>query len=769
MLSAIDCWKDLPIFLARDYLFQRNGVGPVLERDENLIISMIEKQLPKPEQKQEEAKKANPKQKKTEPEVSKETEGDVQTGTFEQYFLKLSNQTHQKFVDLIKPIAFEYSNQLVEACLLIWLEKKELTKKVSVQKSLIKLIQILCSMELPTFKFLQAINVFIDNYKYAIPRVKTKQTVKLELPECQRESLIFHFVYTFMAHNLQWYFKSEDYVPIYKNLQKFMKNFMYSRHPPSIIWLLEILYIFSNKYVPIDAYRDDKNLKNEFTELTDHLVQNCALVLSGELNVQFEKDYSLVFCFPPSVHEYIKAYDLSQRQENEGERLSKILNWHEKTDNHLMHQNTITNVKRFTNQAPRIKSDKLSMFLRSLMNHYLPSQNDVLPPQLREQFFQFFATVTFKNIIFLLLHNILLSTSVDKITSNLYVIVDVVLNIIQSKKRKSNQEIVECSTDLLANLMEKASNYIVKTYRKDINELFFADDFFNTSARMLGNWKTIINLYINHERNELIEDIFVKWNTSAGMFTSKEFETKEKSVAIKRVAFLLFASPPDRYIDKIDSLLKKMTENFKNPNLDKTVKIQLLLLCRVLLIRLSEENLAESLRKLWPNLLTELIAIFEAPRDKDDHLAPQIVLEALKLVEQLSLLNLEDFQISQWIFFLDHFNITYTGKEPEQEQVSNFKSFQPMIAQFIDDDGVFSLTQQQVILPSTGELVKNKSKITVEQNNDESLIDEETLMMYARVVQTQIGINNQERTVLDVEETELQIESDFIVVTSQQN
>lgn len=49
MLSAIDCWKDLPIFLARDYLFQRNGVGPVLERDENLIISMIEKQLPKPE------------------------------------------------------------------------------------------------------------------------------------------------------------------------------------------------------------------------------------------------------------------------------------------------------------------------------------------------------------------------------------------------------------------------------------------------------------------------------------------------------------------------------------------------------------------------------------------------------------------------------------------------------------------------------------------------------------------------------------------------
>lgn len=35
---------------------------------------------------------------------------------------------------------------------------------------------------------------------------------------------------------------------------------------------MEILYIFSNKYVPIDAYWDDKNLKNDFTELTDLLV-----------------------------------------------------------------------------------------------------------------------------------------------------------------------------------------------------------------------------------------------------------------------------------------------------------------------------------------------------------------------------------------------------------------------------------------------------------------------------------------------------------------
>lgn len=116
-----------------------------------------------------------------------------------------------------------------------------------------------------------------------------------------------------MLHNIQWYFKQEDYVLIYKNLHKFMRSFMHSRHPASIIWLLEILYIFSNKYVPIDAYRDDKNLKNEFAELTEHLVKNCAAVLSGDLNIQFDKNYSLIFCLPPSVHEYIKSFELARR------------------------------------------------------------------------------------------------------------------------------------------------------------------------------------------------------------------------------------------------------------------------------------------------------------------------------------------------------------------------------------------------------------------------------------------------------------------------
>lgn len=64
-------------------------------------------------------------------------------------------------------------------------------------------------------------------------------------------------------------------------------------------------------------------------------------------------------------------------------------------------------------------------------------------------------------------------------------------------------------------------------------------------------------------------------------------------------------------------------------------------------------------------------------------------------------------------------------------------------------------------IASNGDLVKNKSKIqiTTGEGNQE---EEDTLFELAWVIQTQAGINNQERTILDVQETEGVIEADFI-------
>mmetsp|Transcript_34520 Transcript_34520/g.39949 ORF Transcript_34520/g.39949 Transcript_34520/m.39949 type:complete len:307 (-) Transcript_34520:102-1022(-) len=244
--------------------------------------------------------------------------------------------------------------------------------------------------------------------------------------------------------------------------------------------------------------------------------------------------------------------------------------------------------------------------------------------------------------------------------------------------------------------MEKAHHILVKSYRKQISEIFFSDYFFDASSRALNKWSIIINLYMNYEKNDLIDDIISKWNTSAGMFTSKLYETKQKCTAIKRVAFLLYSSEVDKYIDKIDLLLKKMTENFKMSHLDFKVRIQLLLLCRIILLRLSHENLIESLRKLWPNLLNELISILEMPLTENED-AGALLGEALKLIEILCLLHVEDFQLNQWIFLLDSYNIVRaTFSQEERLEILNEASpdhFSPYIVQLFDKESCFDFVQ----------------------------------------------------------------------------
>lgn len=91
----------------------------------------------------------------------------------------------------------------------------------------------------------------------------------------------------------------------------------------------------------------------------------------------------------------------------------------------------------------------------------------------------------------------------------------------------------------------------------------------------------------------------------------------------------------------------------------------------MLLIRLSLQTLTEALRKLWPHLLNELISVFEARTNENginDRENTDLIIEAIKLVELLASLNIEDFQMNQWIFLIDGYGMKEIQKD---DQVKN--------------------------------------------------------------------------------------------------
>lgn len=567
--------------------------------------------------------KKNKRKKKKKESINKNKGLDEIIGSLKAYIASEANPTQLMLINILKPIAFCYPNQILQVILTIWIRKEDI-QNLNVNLCLIKLIQILTALELPLYAVIGALNYNIEKLEFASKKVATKKKVVLEKEECQKESLIFFFLYTYLLHNLQFYFKTEDDTKTYRLFLKFLKYFQYSRHPTTICWMLETLYILSQKFSPKEAYNSEKKIKKDYQDLMQMLTENVARIISDDLNIGFSPKYCLTFVYPPSMYEHLKAWTVlisEDKKTGEGITISQFLGTHIHTIkptsggyaklNKFSRETALMNElleedKRLLESDTK---DNIVIFVRDLLQSQNIDSSDLrLPPNFLQTFFSYYTVQTMKNLFFSLLHNVLLSSSQEKVVYNLDTIVGVIIHILQRKKDHP-PVLTDIVTELFAGLMKNADAILVKTYRKQISEIYFSDYFFDASSRALNKWKTIIEYYMNHERNDLMEDIISKWNTSAGMFTSKLYETKQKCIAIKRVAFLLYSSTTDHYLDKIDLLLLKMTENFKMNHLDSKVRIELLLLCRIILLRLSPENLIESLRKLWPNLLNELISI----------------------------------------------------------------------------------------------------------------------------------------------------------------
>ena len=66
---------------------------------------------------------------------------------------------------------------------------------------------------------------------------------------------------------------------------------------------------------------------------------------------------------------------------------------------------------------------------------------------------------------------------------------------------------------------------------------------------------------------------------------------------------------------------------------------------------MSLNTLNEVFRKIWPTLITLIMSIFAKAKENKGNL--KVMLEALKLLELISIKNIEEFYLYQWIFIYD--------------------------------------------------------------------------------------------------------------------
>mmetsp|Transcript_19081 Transcript_19081/g.21402 ORF Transcript_19081/g.21402 Transcript_19081/m.21402 type:complete len:181 (+) Transcript_19081:292-834(+) len=162
-----------------------------------------------------------------------------------------------------------------------------------------------------------------------------------------------------------------------------------------------------------------------------------------------------------------------------------------------------------------------------------------------------------------------------------------------------------------------------------------------------------------------------------------------------------------------------------------------------------------------------------------------LTLEALKLIEILSLLNLEDFQLNQWIFLMDSYNIvrsSFGEAEMEKAKVkSDVKYFQPYVIPLMDGNSEFDFLELKETsfaeenYESPNEEVKESKSYRISRGSKKYGIVEMshvasecttpevlTITQKAETMQVKAGTRCTEMTRLDWANAEQVIEKDFI-------
>lgn len=226
---------------------------------------------------------------------------------------------------------------------------------------------------------------------------------------------------------------------------------------------------------------------------------------------------------------------------------------------------------------------------------------------------------------------------------------------------------IEFITEFFATIVERTHSIdseLIKPYRREIIDIFNNENFFKVSLLNLKQWQKIMKYFIDGKPEEILAEQMQLWNFQGGLFANTNTVIAQKCYAMKRIAFLIFSCENDDFASQLDMLMKKMIEVFKQKQKnDLKQRLFLFFLTRVMLIRLSFQALTDALRKLWPHLLNELISVFEVKDEALDKDNTELTIEAIKLVELLSSLNIEDFQMNQWIFLIDGYGMKLETKQ----------------------------------------------------------------------------------------------------------
>ena len=329
----------------------------------------------------------------------------------------------------------------------------------------------------------------------------------------------------------------------------------------------------------------------------------------------------------------------------------------------------------------------------------------------------------------------------------------------QSIKDDDNLFFAEFSSDFLVSLMTNMPEILTKIGKDIFISYLNGPSFFSTTPKILRNWKEIIKMSVK-QYPDLLSDLI---KTIGGGFLSIGSSDEDKIKTLRRISFIIYSCKRDTFAKEFEVIKSKVKDLLGSDNKNNKLKDEIFLMMRVLFLKFDHDGVMKMIRDLWPIIFTELIQNIENPvRNKD----LDLVIESFKFIELLSLANVEEFCLYQWIFILDTYNMNNLDYRVPKSFLhilfddEHRKVFKPITVNFLYKKKMFDKIDDDLLKINAG---KSELYIYPKKNDENDLLQGVIKFFYS------IGDMNSYKVPVKFEQIEDIIEKDFIDIIDLKN
>ena len=651
----------------------------------------------------------------------------------------------------------------------------------------LSIIELLISMDIPLDVILFCVNAILQKNKIfnktKYNKNNAEKCYETNLNQSIEEAKYFHFIYSYLLINPNIYTKEEnenDIIEIWKEINNILNNAISNtKILYSFCWMYEIIQLASNKFglYNIDNREVKNGIESIFSIITNKLLD---AIFSDKFDSKYVKMSSLVLPFLPHIYNNIvkilykndNLYQKNLEGSNRNKKNKSSKNQGNKNDFNLFlskaNSSPIENklslkkrIKTSIGPSQTFQADILSKFnsmsniIYSFYMKYInnvklssPYNNEKNPklmdPKILNEDYKHLAFITLKENFYSITKN-LFDDNLNICKKYYADIINKSLNYLKTAEASDFK--AEIASDFLVDLMESTPKNITACSKAALMEYINSNSLFKVTPRELHKWRIIISQLREYYPDILVD--LIKDMQDKNIFVKKSEEDKKR--ILRRVSFVIYSCEKDKF-DKnfglIKSKAKELLSEYTNNN---SLEDEIFLIMRMLFLRFSHDGVMQMIRDLWPIIFTELIQnIKNGAKTRKNNL----LLESLKFVELLSLVNIEEFSLYQWIFMIDTFDMDDLDIKNDlsliKKLISNKEEiFMPLIL------GVVGNIDEEKIDKLCKSKQKGKSELCILSSNE---MRKQCLnFLYS------IGDMNSYKVDANYEQIENSIETDYIV------